>query len=87
MIGKTEIATIEARLFKIPLSEILEDAKHGAHSHFDLITVTITLASGLQGTGYSYTGGRGGQAILAMIEQDLGPQLLGRDANAIGGTI
>ncbi len=83
MPGTSEIAAIEARLFKIPLSEILEDAKHGAHSHFDLITVTITLASGLQGTGYSYTGGRGGQAILAMIEQDLGPQLLGRNANAI----
>lgn len=77
------INNIEARLYKIPLSEVLSDAKHGDHSHFELVTVTITLQNGLQGTGYTYTGGKGGYAILAMIHHDLAPALIGRDGENI----
>ena len=77
------IERIEARHFAVPLSEVLSDAKHGDHSHFELITATITLADGSEGTGYTYTGGRGGRAILAMIEHDLVPFLIGRDATDV----
>jgi len=76
----SKIDAIEVRLFHVPLAEVLTDAKHGDHTHFELITATITLADGSSGTGYSYTGGRGGRAIMAMIEHDLAPFLLGRDA-------
>lgn len=77
------ISTVQAQLFKIPLSEILHDAKHGAHSHFELLTVTITLETGESGTGYTYTGGRGGSAILAMVQNDLAPFLIGKDATDV----
>ncbi|MDJ0628153.1 MAG: mandelate racemase/muconate lactonizing enzyme family protein [Rhodobacter sp.] len=77
------IATIEARLFNIPLDEVLVDAKHGDHTHFQLITCTITLDNGSHGTGYTYTGGKGGHAIKAMVEHDLAPFLIGRDAAEI----
>ena len=77
----TKISTIRAQRFNIPLAEVLTDAKHGDHTHFELITVTITLEDGTQGTGYTYTGGKGGHAILAMIEHDLAPFLLGRDGS------
>ncbi len=77
------IDQIDARLYKIPLAEILHDAKHGAHSHFELITVTVRTDDGVQGTGYTYTGGRGGAAILAMIEHDLAPLLQGRSIDSI----
>lgn len=70
------IEHISTQLFEVPLPEVLSDAKHGDHFHFELITVTITLESGLQGTGYTYTGGKGGQAIRAMLEYDLVPALL-----------
>ncbi len=83
MAKETVITAVEAELFAIPLAEVLRDAKHGDHSHFDLITVTVTLSNGYRGTGYSYTGGRGGHAILAMIRHDFIPQLLGRDASEI----
>ena len=73
------IKTIRSRLFTVPLPEVLADAKHGDHTHFELITATIHLNDGTEGTGYTYTGGRGGQAILAMIRQDLVPFLEGRD--------
>jgi len=78
-----KIARISARLFNVPLDEILVDAKHGDHSHFQLITATITLDDGSTGTGYTYTGGKGGHAIRAMIDHDLTPFLLGQNPTDI----
>ncbi|MGI9384211.1 MAG: mandelate racemase/muconate lactonizing enzyme family protein [Methyloligellaceae bacterium] len=80
-----EIISIDARLFEVPLAEVLSDAKHGDHTHFELIIATIGLADGQEGTGYTYTGGRGGRAILAMIRNDLAPFLVGRDADEVEG--
>ena len=77
------IQSVEARLFAVPLAEVLSDAKHGDHTHFELITATIKLDDGTEGLGYTYTGGRGGQAVLAMIRQDLGPFLIGRAATDV----
>tara|TARA_R110002094_G_scaffold177516_3_gene157014 strand:+ start:1376 stop:2467 length:1092 start_codon:yes stop_codon:yes gene_type:complete len=77
------IASIEVRLFHIPLAEVLVDAKHGDHHFFELITATIHLADGSTGTGYTYTGGKGGHAIKAMIEYDLVPFLVGKNADNI----
>jgi len=76
----TTIADIRIAHHTVPLDEVLEDAKHGAHSHFELITVTVTDADGRAGTGYTYTGGRGGRAIQAMLEHDLAPFLAGQDS-------
>ncbi|MFD0980639.1 mandelate racemase/muconate lactonizing enzyme family protein [Tropicimonas aquimaris] len=77
------IKSLDARCFAVPLDEILTDAKHGDHSHFELITATVTLSDGTVGTGYTYTGGRGGRSILAMIEYDLAPFVLGRDGDDV----
>ncbi len=79
----TAIVSVEAHLFAVPLAEVLVDAQHGEHSHFDLITVTVRLADGTEGVGYTYTGGRGGRAVLALIQADLGPLLLGQDGSDI----
>lgn len=81
----SQIANVEARLFHVPLDEVLVDAKHGDHTHFELITVTVTLENGKSGTGYSYTGGKGGAAILAMIRYDLAPMLRGKVAGDVEG--
>ena len=75
------IKSVEVRAFDVPLAEVLSDAKHGDHTHFQLITATITLADGQTGTGYTYTGGKGGSAIVAMIRDDLAPFLVGQDAS------
>ncbi len=79
----SHIASIKTQRFNLPLAEVLVDAKHGTHTHFELITATVTLANGMSGTGYTYTGGRGGQAIAAMIEHDLTPFLVGQDGTAV----
>jgi len=72
------ITSVTARLFAVPLAEVLVDAKHGEHTHFHLVTATVTLSDGREGTGYTYNGGRGGHAIAAMITHDLAPFLQGQ---------
>ena len=79
----SNILTITTRRFCVPLAEILTDAKHGDHTHFELVTASITTEDGVTGTGYTYTGGKGGAAIKAMIETDLAPFLIGRNAEHI----
>ncbi|MRT92024.1 mandelate racemase/muconate lactonizing enzyme family protein [Ancylomarina sp. 16SWW S1-10-2] len=79
----SSISNIKVQLFKVPLPEVLSDAKHGDHYHFELVTATVVLEDGSEGTGYTYTGGKGGYAIKAMIEHDLAPAIIGKDANKI----
>jgi L-alanine-DL-glutamate epimerase-like enolase superfamily enzyme len=81
----SQITKVDVRLFKVPLPEVLSDAKHGDHYHFELVTATITLADGSEGTGYTYTGGKGGHAIKAMIENDFSEALIGKDGSDIEG--
>lgn len=45
--------------------------------------IRITDADGAVGTGYSYTIGTGGPAILSLIEKTLAPALIGREAGEI----
>jgi len=82
-LSDTAIRAVRAQLFRVPLREVMADSRHGTHTHFELVTVTVRLADGSEGTGYTYTGGRGGQAILALIEQDLIPFLIGRDGGEV----
>ena len=76
-----KVESLESRLFRVPLPEPLEDARHPTHTHFELVTATVRTADGVSGTGYTYTGGLGGHAVLAMLEKDVGPFLAGRDAS------
>jgi len=78
-----KIASVQTRLFNVPLDEVLVDAKHGDHHFFQLITATVRLEDGSEGTGYTYTGGKGGSAIAAMIRDDLTPFLIGQDAGDV----
>ncbi len=79
----TLIKSVRSSLYAVPLAEVLTDAKHGDHTHFELVIVTVELESGATGEGYTYTGGRGGRAIKALIEHDLAPALVGRDGTQI----
>jgi L-alanine-DL-glutamate epimerase-like enolase superfamily enzyme len=79
----TRIVEVRAQLFRVPLREPMSDAKHGAHTHFELVTVTVKLADGSEGTGYTYTGGRGGRAVRSILEHELTPFLIGKDAAEI----
>ena len=45
--------------------------------------VRITDADGAVGTGYSYTIGTGGHAVMALLERTLAPAIIGREADEI----
>jgi L-alanine-DL-glutamate epimerase-like enolase superfamily enzyme len=45
--------------------------------------VRITDSDGAVGTGYSYTIGTGGHAVMALLERTLAPMLIGREAHEI----
>lgn len=57
------IARVAIRHRMVPLDEVLVDAKHGAHTHFELIMAITETDDGLTGTGYTYTGGKGGMPL------------------------
>ena len=74
-----KIIKVHTQLFKVPLNSVMADARHGNHTHFELVTASVTLEDGSVGTGYTYTGGKGGRAIAAMIRHDITPAIVGQD--------
>jgi L-alanine-DL-glutamate epimerase-like enolase superfamily enzyme len=77
------IEGIEIGHYRIPLPVVLSDSTHGEMTAFELVTAVITDADGATGLGYTYTVGRGGGAIRALLEQDLVPLVTGEDADRI----
>jgi L-alanine-DL-glutamate epimerase-like enolase superfamily enzyme len=63
------IERIQADHYRIPLPRPLSDSTHHEIPGFELITVRVTTADGVVGLGYTYTVGRGGRAIVALIEE------------------
>ena len=45
--------------------------------------VRVTDADGVTGTGYAYTIGQGGPAVMSLLERTLAPRLIGREAERI----
>lgn len=79
----TQITSIKVELYKIPLAEVLSDAKHGDHTHFELVACRIACADGTEGVGYTYTGGKGGRAIFSLLADEMKPLLVGKDSSDI----
>ncbi len=77
------IKKITTEYYRIPLPEIMEDAKHGLHTHFEVPIVKILTEDGQIGLGYTYTGGFGGAAISKLIEIELTNVLLGQEADNV----
>jgi len=78
-----KIESVETAYYRLPL-EPMGDAGHGAIDTEELITLALR-AEGLTGNGYTYTIGRGGRAIKALIDHDLAPLIEGEDADDIEG--
>jgi L-alanine-DL-glutamate epimerase-like enolase superfamily enzyme len=80
---RMKIESIETAYYRLPL-EAVGDAGHGLLDTEELITLTLR-AGGLEGHGYTYTIGRGGRAVRALIDHDLAPLIQGQDAGDIQG--
>ena len=77
------IASVGVDHYRIPLPVVLSDSTHGDIAEFELVTVRVRDAAGTEGLGYTYTVGRGGAAVAALIERDLCPVLLDAEADRI----
>jgi L-alanine-DL-glutamate epimerase-like enolase superfamily enzyme len=78
-----QIERIETDYYRLPL-EAVGDAGHGLLDTEELITLKL-YAGGLEAHGYSYTIGKGGRAVKALIDHDITPAVIGRDATDIEG--
>src|ERR1700683_2434047 len=78
-----KIVSLDTALYRIELPVPLSDSTHGTMTHFELITVRLRDADGVEGVGYTYTTGAGGAAVHALIDQGLRPVVIGADADLI----
>jgi L-alanine-DL-glutamate epimerase-like enolase superfamily enzyme len=70
-------------LYRIKLPSALTDSTHGQMTAFELNTLRVRDSEGAEGSGYTYTCGRNGSAIQALLEQDIPELVLGQDADRI----
>ena len=77
------IADIQSGFYRIPLPVVLSDSTHGEMTAFELNTVRIRDADGAEGVGYTYTVGRNGAAVDAILASDLPDVLTGANADHI----
>src|SRR5260370_17345625 len=69
--------------YRIPLPAVLSDSTHGDIAEFELVTVRLRDTAGAEGLGYTYTVGKGGAGIAALIERDLRPLVIGAEPDRI----
>jgi L-alanine-DL-glutamate epimerase-like enolase superfamily enzyme len=77
------IQSVEPGFYRIPLPAVLTDSTHGEMSAFELNTVRIRDGEGAEGVGYTYTVGRNGGAIDAVLRRELCEIMAGEEADEI----
>src|SRR3984893_5878490 len=77
------IASIGVDHYRIPLPVVLSDSSHGDIGEFELVAVRLRDTAGVEGLGYTYTVGKGGAAIAALIDRDLRALVVGAEPDRI----
>lgn len=77
------LTAIEPGYYRLPLPTALTDSMHGEMLAFELNTVRVRDADGQEGVGYTFTCGRNGAAIDAVLRRDFPEVALGVDADRI----
>ncbi|SFV13407.1 L-alanine-DL-glutamate epimerase [Methylobacterium sp. 174MFSha1.1] len=77
------VVSLEAGYYRVTLAVTLSDSMHGDMPAFELNTVRLRDADGAEGIGYTYTCGRNGAAIDAILRRDIPEQIVGQEADRI----
>ncbi|WP_018259982.1 mandelate racemase/muconate lactonizing enzyme family protein [Methylobacterium sp. WSM2598] len=77
------IIAVEPGFYRIPLPQVLTDSTHGAMRAFELVTVRVRDRDGAEGVGYTYTVGRNGAAVHAVLAREIPEIVAGEDADRI----
>jgi L-alanine-DL-glutamate epimerase-like enolase superfamily enzyme len=72
------IASLEPGFYRIPLPVVLTDSTHGEMRAFELNTMRIRDADGAEGVGYTFTVGRNGAAVDAVLSREF-PEIMDRE--------
>jgi L-alanine-DL-glutamate epimerase-like enolase superfamily enzyme len=79
----TKLTAIAPGFYRIPLPETLSDSTHGEIRAFELNTVRLRDADGAEGVGYTFTVGRNGAAIDAILRREMPEIFAGAEADSI----
>ncbi|HEY8580341.1 MAG TPA: mandelate racemase/muconate lactonizing enzyme family protein [Beijerinckiaceae bacterium] len=77
------LTSIEPGFYRIALPEVLTDSMHGEMRAFELNTVRLRDADGAEGVGYTFTVGRNGAAIDAILTREFTEIMDGEEADHI----
>lgn len=77
------IDSMVAGYYRLPLPTVLTDSMHGEMLAFELNTVRLRDSDGAEGTGYTFTCGRNGAGVDAILRRDFTELLLQQDADRI----
>ena len=77
------IAHLETGFYRIPLPTVLTDSMHGEMRAFELNTIRIRDSDGAEGAGYTFTVGRNGAAIDAVLSREFPEIMNGEEADEI----
>ncbi len=77
------LTAIEPGFYRIPLPQTLTDSTHGEMRAFELNTVRLRDAEGAEGVGYTFTVGRNGGAVDAVLTREMTEIFAGAEADAI----
>lgn len=78
-----KIRSLDCGFYRVPLEIPLSDSTHGVMTVFELVTMRVEDADGVQGVGYTYTTGRNGGAIYDIARREIPELVLGQDADRI----
>jgi L-alanine-DL-glutamate epimerase-like enolase superfamily enzyme len=78
-----KLAAIDSGFYRIPLSTVLTDSTHGQMRAFELNTVRLKDSDGAEGSGYTFTVGRNGGAIDAVLTREMPELFVGEEADEI----
>ncbi len=76
------IVRVALEMVDLPPQAVRTDAIQSFQSQ-ETPLVTVTDADGATGTGYSYTIGTGGPAVMSLLRETLAPRLVGREAEEV----
>src|SRR5215212_2393587 len=77
------ITSIEPGFYRIPLPTVLTDSMHGEMRAFELNTVRLRDADGAEGVGYTFTVGRNGAAVDAILAREFPEIMNGEEADHV----
>jgi len=78
-----KLTSIEPGFYRVPLPHVLTDSMHGEMRAFELNTVRLRDADGAEGIGYTFTVGRNGAAIDAVLAREIPEIMAGEEADEI----